>query len=173
MYTVCSLRTYKIQHKVNTRKPLIEPQKLVFYKLFQYFIHNVSNTYQEHESTDEEGEKEQHGVHRGNLQLSEGCRHHVKHQLYAYKRTDSIVTSCNIKDIVGPYKCLYPVWLLQLYIHYILECNLGYSQVYKKTESITMLCIIKDIVWPCKWSKPNTSWYDYYRPKSIVSLSVT
>lgn len=127
MYTVCSLRTYKIQHKVNTRKPLIEPQKLVFYKLFQYFIHNVSNTYQEHESTDEEREKEQHGVHRGNLQLSEGCRHHVEHQLYAYKRTEPIVKLCIIKDIVGPYK----------------------------------------------WSQSNTSWYDYYRPKSIVSLSVT
>lgn len=104
-----------------------EPQKLVFYKFFKYFIPNDSNTYQEHESTDEEREKEQHGVHRGNLQLSEGCRHHVKHQLYAYKRTDSIVKFCIIKDKVGPYN----------------------------------------------WSQSKTSWYDYYRPESIVSLSVT
>lgn len=81
-----------------------EPQKLVFYKFFKYFIPNDSNTYQEHESTDEEREKEQHGVHRGNLQLSEGCRHHVEHQLYAYKRTDSIVKFCIIKDKVGPCK---------------------------------------------------------------------
>lgn len=104
-----------------------EPEKLVFYNFFKYFIPNDSNTYQEHESTDEEREEEQHGVHRGNLQLSEGCRHHVEHQLYAYKRTDSIVKLCIIKDKVGPYI----------------------------------------------WSKSNTSRYDYNRPESIVSLSVT
>ena len=39
--------------------------------------------YQKHEATDVQREIEQQGVHRGNLQLGEGCRHCTEHQLYA------------------------------------------------------------------------------------------
>lgn len=34
LYTICSFRMYRMQHKVNTRKPLTEPEKLASYKLF-------------------------------------------------------------------------------------------------------------------------------------------
>ena len=42
---------------------------------------NLVCAYQKHEATDEQRDIEEQGVHRGNLQLGEGCRHRTERKM--------------------------------------------------------------------------------------------